>query len=772
MSDAIRRAIGSAELAWYGKAEEADIPGFSMTGDTHVAITDGPWIIVEDSGGIVRGIRELFGKSDGSPLLAQALVFDRIDARVPTATIHLKEGKVALQLDPELVAGLGALMFGEPDTPRRTHCLVPVFTRVTDDDGEGSWTELHRGESEWTASDEGSLALAYLAIDEDNHLQIDLGVRDDKTQEWSSVSKPTLDPTATLPKVESVGAVSKLVDADLMQVILLDHPLEIDGTTVDGVAIPIIESAFANACESAWSERLSIPAGSRIELDATITGRAEGDESIEEEAGRVTVHDAGVAITLKDGRSWLIASDDIARAYATDDELYLLSAQVGFRATFESVSATSTIAVHPVLESHVGHQARSPAMLAFVEVEDEPMGLAEVLVEGPTLGIHHAGRDSEALVLAEIERIEVDRGQLDLVTKDSHYVMRAGEWEVRDLVDCMWRTSSELKPRLLPADYRHRDERLHHEEARKLIDLLPVDRIREHHETEVEPAEVPDLIGKAVRVGPRQFAAVAARVDEIAALLDIDPPPAYVLDRWQCAVDAKGLSVPRLEIGTRCLAELTEGELDFLLARSCAHIALGHNETEIYGQQTLRLLQSGGQVAESGVTGTGGLIGRLVGGGLGIIAGPAGMPIGAGVGKLIGRQLAVRGASSAKVFDAEGELMVARTTIYRWFRTATLSADALGLLFCANVDTAVRALLMTVFNSRAVVDEIDLSLYLAQIEAIESVEGEAAIYSRFDESLPYGPHRIATLMGYAASRRGISAQARADRMKTEISKQS
>ena len=101
---------------------------------------------------------------------------------------------------------------------------------------------------------------------------------------------------------------------------------------------------------------------------------------------------------------------------------------------------------------------------------------------------------------------------------------------------------------------------------------------------------------------------------------------------------------------------------------------------------------------------------------------------------------------------------ISKLSFYRWYRLANYSADNFGYLMCGSVSAAVNAIMLTVLNSRLLVEQTDLNEFIRQASEINKLDDEVYNYTKADELVPYAPFRIQNLLAFAESDRGIKGR--------------
>ncbi len=254
------------------------------------------------------------------------------------------------------------------------------------------------------------------------------------------------------------------------------------------------------------------------------------------------------------------------------------------------------------------------------------------------------------------------------------------------------------------------------ESHRKVLDqwLVAKDSIQEYFEEVEEEGAFPDLYGKTVLVSDSQFPFVHDVVKKISTLFDISQPECFVYDSYRYVVDSEGISRPRLEISARLLADFSKKELEHVLAKEMYHIAASHLILEVLAEKTEGLFVSIPNMP-----------------GLNII-------------NQFGGSLA---------FEAAGFHF--RNIAFSWFKSACFSADNFAAAYTSDLNSSLRATLMSVLNERGLAEAVDIKSYINQIGKIESCLGPAATIERVNEVIPYAPYRIKNMLKFMTSENGI-----------------
>lgn len=212
--------------------------------------------------------------------------------------------------------------------------------------------------------------------------------------------------------------------------------------------------------------------------------------------------------------------------------------------------------------------------------------------------------------------------------------------------------------------------------------------------------KVPDLLGKTVRVSERQFPEVYKILHEILSDAGTENVPVYVYEDYYYGAESYGIEHPWIELSAKTIQDFTDSELKFALAREIYKIADG-----VTRQRTM----------------------------------------------MEERFKAMRKVMPDKLEE------VSRLSFYHWYRLANYSADNYGYLMCGNIKTAVNAVLKMVLNSVMLVEQVDVKEFIGQASAINRMNDVVSNYTKADESMPYAPHRIQSLMAYAVSERGVDS---------------
>lgn len=213
--------------------------------------------------------------------------------------------------------------------------------------------------------------------------------------------------------------------------------------------------------------------------------------------------------------------------------------------------------------------------------------------------------------------------------------------------------------------------------------------------------KVPDLLGKTVRVTKKQFPEVYKIVEELSAVLQIESPAVYVYEDYYYGAESYGISHFWIELSAKTIQDFTEEELRFLLARELYKIADGVTKQKTMMEERFKMIR---QVAPD-----------------------------------------------------EFEKM-SKLSFNHWYRLVNYSADNFGYLMCGNMNTSIQTILKLVLNSEMLAEQVDVKEFIGQASEINRLDDMVSNYTKADESIPYAPHRIQSLLAYAVSERRMRAK--------------
>ena len=211
----------------------------------------------------------------------------------------------------------------------------------------------------------------------------------------------------------------------------------------------------------------------------------------------------------------------------------------------------------------------------------------------------------------------------------------------------------------------------------------------------------PDFLGKTVKVTAKQFAQVYHMIQELCTYEQMECPAVYVYEDYYYGAESYGINSYWIELSAKTIQDFSEDELKFVLAREIYKISDGVTRQKTMMEERFKMI----------------------------------------------RQL------------APNELeQVSKMSFYHWYRLANYSADNYGYLMCGSIKSSVDAILMMVLNSRMLAGQVDVKEFIGQASEINKLDDMVFNYTKADESVPYAPHRIQSLIAYAVSERGMKAR--------------
>ena len=208
----------------------------------------------------------------------------------------------------------------------------------------------------------------------------------------------------------------------------------------------------------------------------------------------------------------------------------------------------------------------------------------------------------------------------------------------------------------------------------------------------------PDFLGKTVKVTEKQFPEVYRMVQKMCDMEQMECPAVYVYEDYYYGAESYGMEKPWIELSAKTIQDFTKEELQFVLAREIYKISDGVTKQKTMLEEYFQIL----------------------------------------------RQVAPKELEK-----------VSKLSFYRWYRLANYSADNYGYLMCGSIKSAIDAVLMSVLNSRLLVEQVDVKEFIGQASEINRLDDMVFNYTKADESVPYAPHRIQNLLAYAVSDRGM-----------------
>lgn len=213
----------------------------------------------------------------------------------------------------------------------------------------------------------------------------------------------------------------------------------------------------------------------------------------------------------------------------------------------------------------------------------------------------------------------------------------------------------------------------------------------------------PDLLGKTLLVTENQFSAVFEIVNNIAKKLDMESPKVYVFEDFFYGIESYGMSEYWIEISAKTIRDFTKKELEFLFARELYKIKEGVTYHTMLMEQMQKIYVT---------------------------------------------------------IPAMGELIskTSKNKFNHWCRLENFTADNFAYLYCKDISASVNAIVAMVLNSKAMLEQVDMKAFIKQASCINRLDDEVSNYTKADETLPYAPFRVESLLAYAMSKRGMQAR--------------
>ena len=214
----------------------------------------------------------------------------------------------------------------------------------------------------------------------------------------------------------------------------------------------------------------------------------------------------------------------------------------------------------------------------------------------------------------------------------------------------------------------------------------------------------PDLMGKTVRVTCNQFPDVYHMIEDICKRDKVEIPGVYVYEDYYYGAESYGTSTPWIEISAKTIADFSEKELCFVIARELYKIKDGVTKLKTTMEEWFKVLRS--------------------------------VPSIPGMDDMYERS--------------------ARLSFYHWYRLANYTADNYGYLMCDDLKASVDAIVKMVLNSITLAEQVDIKELILQGSNINEQDDTVSNYTKSDESVPYAPHRIQNLIAFSVSERRMS----------------
>ncbi len=241
---------------------------------------------------------------------------------------------------------------------------------------------------------------------------------------------------------------------------------------------------------------------------------------------------------------------------------------------------------------------------------------------------------------------------------------------------------------------------LYDQAKKELEDVLVMkEEVLTYYKEFDEKLRLADLYGKTVLVSDTQFPEIYVMEKKIAAQFEERIIPLYVYEDFYYGIEAKGTTVPWIEISAKTIADLDKKEIEFLLARQFFIIHSGAMELEAIASQSFSALDASGL--------------------------------------LLGSDTAAKTLQVKHAF---------------WSRLLNYSADRFAYLWVQDMKCCVDAILILILNNVELARKVNLKEYLKQSEKINALDDAVSQFTKADEKIPYGPFRIKNLFEFATSK--------------------
>lgn len=213
----------------------------------------------------------------------------------------------------------------------------------------------------------------------------------------------------------------------------------------------------------------------------------------------------------------------------------------------------------------------------------------------------------------------------------------------------------------------------------------------------------PDLLGKTLLVTKNQFPLIFEIVNNMAHQLGMESPKIYVFEDFFYGIESYGMGEYWIEISAKTIRDFTKKELEFLFARELYKIKEGVTYHTTLMEQLQKIYVT---------------------------------------------------------IPAMGELIskTSKNKFNHWCRLENFTADNFAYLYCKDIRASVNAIVAMVLNSKEMLEQVDMKAFIKQAADINRLDDEVSNYTKADETLPYAPFRVESLLAYAMSRRGMQAR--------------
>lgn len=258
------------------------------------------------------------------------------------------------------------------------------------------------------------------------------------------------------------------------------------------------------------------------------------------------------------------------------------------------------------------------------------------------------------------------------------------------------------------------EEKLRVEEikAEKLLlkFLIGKDVLFQHYTQIIEPMLIPDLYGKTIKVNQKSFPEIDKKIKVLSNYFEIQPPNVFIYENFYYGAEVMGLTKPWIELSAKTVADFTGNELDFLLGAQVSFIKHKQFINKTHANQTISSFN--------------------------LIESTPGLNL-------------INAFGTVDGFEKGFKLIY-----YNWNREVVHTTDLYGLMCCGNLSTAINVILKMIINDPNLIKNIDIPQYINQKDFFNSLKGIIAYYTKFDESIPYGPTRIARLLRFLSLSEG------------------
>lgn len=231
-----------------------------------------------------------------------------------------------------------------------------------------------------------------------------------------------------------------------------------------------------------------------------------------------------------------------------------------------------------------------------------------------------------------------------------------------------------------------------------------LEEIIDNYKNFEEKYRLPDLLGKTLKVGEKQFPKIYAICKDVCTMLDMKIPNIYIYEDFYYGVESKGASIPWIEISSKTVEDFEEEELTFLIAKQLCSIKLGHTYNQTLIDETLEAYNKG-QI----------------------------------------------------MIGADTMIESMNVIMCKYSRISHYTSDRFGYIVTKNLSSCISAITKCILNSYFLSKNLDLNEFIKQAQSINELNESAYDYTKMDERIPYGPFRVKNLIAYAASENGINA---------------